>query len=95
MDDLAKKLQLLAMETDQDKSNRKKKAGKTGKMFVPPTRVSIYNWMADTCRPDEGNMILICKVLDRPTEEGLRQYTPRVEGRPQGYSPKSTFVRTK
>lgn len=48
------------------------------------TRASIYFYLSDASRPKEGVMIAICRALGRPPEEGLSQYTPKVNGRPRG-----------
>jgi transcriptional regulator with XRE-family HTH domain len=62
-------------------------ANKTTEAGFQLTKTAIYYWMEDKCRPSETSMAAICKVLGRPFEEGLRQYTPRKAGRPVGYSP--------
>lgn len=51
------------------------------------SRASVYHYMTDRSRPDTQTMMRICDVLGVPHEDGLKQYTPRVEGRPKGYRP--------
>ena len=51
------------------------------------TRTSVYRYMNDEKRPDSDSMARMCHFLGRPLEEGLQQYTPRIEGRPKGFSP--------
>jgi transcriptional regulator with XRE-family HTH domain len=47
------------------------------------SRAIIYFYMNDTYRPDEESIANVCKALGVPVTEGLKQYTPRVEGRPR------------
>lgn len=51
------------------------------------SRVIVYFYMDDKYRPDSQIMAAMCDVLEVPLEEGLRQYTPRKRGRPEGYRP--------
>lgn len=51
---------------------------------VGVTRAAVYHYLKDTNRPSEQVMIKMCQVLGVPPEEGLRQYTPKVAGRPSG-----------
>lgn len=48
------------------------------------SRATLYSYMVDRYRPNEQTMAAICRVLNRPLEEGLRQYTSRKAGRPKG-----------
>jgi transcriptional regulator with XRE-family HTH domain len=57
--------------------------------LVKISKASIYFWFNDVTRPDTQTMVRVCQVLGVPLEEGLRQYTPRAEGRQPGYSPGS------
>lgn len=50
--------------------------------FVGVSRAAVYHWLKDETRPDPETMVSVCQVLGVPLEEGLRQYTPRPEGRP-------------
>jgi transcriptional regulator with XRE-family HTH domain len=56
-------------------------------------KTSVYNYMNDTNRPDTETMAKMCRVLGKPLEEGLAQYTPRQEGRPEGYTPGAAELR--
>jgi transcriptional regulator with XRE-family HTH domain len=47
------------------------------------TRAALYAYMQDVNRPAPEVMTRICEVLGVPAEEGLRQYTPKREGRPK------------
>jgi transcriptional regulator with XRE-family HTH domain len=58
--------------------------------LVKISRASVYFWFNDVTRPDEQTMARVCQVLGTPLEEGLRQYTPKVEGRPVGFQPVSS-----
>jgi transcriptional regulator with XRE-family HTH domain len=48
------------------------------------SRTSVYRYIYDSDRPSEDTMLRICRVLEVPFEEGLRQYTPKKNGRPLG-----------
>lgn len=48
------------------------------------SRAELYFYFADKHRPSEQVMARICHALNVPFEEGLRQYTPRRNGRPRG-----------
>ena len=52
------------------------------------SRAIIYFYMNDRYRPDEQQMITMCRVLGVPSEEGFAQYTPRHRGRAFGFRPK-------
>lgn len=49
---------------------------------VGVSRASVYFYFSDQARPTEETMKRMCDVLERPYEEGLRQYTPKKNGRP-------------
>lgn len=49
------------------------------------SRTAVYFFMEDTNRPGVESMAKMCKVLQVPLEEGLRQYTPKKVGRPAGW----------
>lgn len=51
---------------------------------VGVSRTTIYRYLYDMDRPSEGTMLRICRVLDIPFEEGLRQYVPKKNGAPFG-----------
>jgi transcriptional regulator with XRE-family HTH domain len=51
---------------------------------VGVSRAAIYNYFVDRNRPSEEVMAQMCRALNRPLEEGLRQYTPKKAGRPAG-----------
>jgi ribosome-binding protein aMBF1 (putative translation factor) len=46
------------------------------------SRALIYFYCNDKNRPDEQSMAKMCQVLGVDLEEGLRQYTPKRNGRP-------------
>jgi transcriptional regulator with XRE-family HTH domain len=46
------------------------------------SRTAVYRWMYDDDRPEEETMLKVCRALDVPLEEGLRQYVPKKKGRP-------------
>lgn len=48
------------------------------------SRAILYNYLIDRNRPSEQNMAKITHALKVPFEEGLRQYTPKKNGRPLG-----------
>lgn len=52
--------------------------------LVGVSKTVVYNWMHDLNRPTEETMVVVCRELGRPLEEGLRQYTPKPLGRPPG-----------
>ena len=58
---------------------------------VGVSRTTIYRYIYDMDRPSENTMLNMCRVLDIAFEEGLRQYTPKKNGRPFG---KCTSQRT-
>lgn len=58
------------------------------------TRTAIYNYIGDHNRPTEQSMAKICHVLGVPLEEGLRQYTPKKNGRPAGIPTDAAGVRS-
>lgn len=51
------------------------------------SRTSIYRYLYDQDRPTEHTMVKMCRALDVPFEEGLRQYTPRRIGPTPGPRP--------
>jgi transcriptional regulator with XRE-family HTH domain len=67
--------------------NDRKLSVETFARMIDVTRTAVYNYMNDANRPDVETMVRMCKVLQRPLEEGLATYTPRHEGRPFGFSP--------
>lgn len=46
------------------------------------SRAILYAYFSDRHRPSEEIMLRICRVLGRPLEDGLQQYTPKRAGRP-------------
>lgn len=46
------------------------------------SRASIYNYFVDRYRPDTSSIVKMCRVLNCPVEEGMRQFTPKKRGRP-------------
>jgi transcriptional regulator with XRE-family HTH domain len=58
------------------------------------SRASVYYWFGDVTRPDDQTMARVCQVVGAPLEEGLRQYTPKPEGRRPGYQPGPRTVAT-
>ena len=48
------------------------------------SRTSIYRYIYDMDRPSKDTMLKMCRVMGVPLEEGLRQYTPKKNGRPFG-----------
>jgi ribosome-binding protein aMBF1 (putative translation factor) len=46
------------------------------------SRALVYFYCSDKNRPDEQSMAKMCHVLGVDLEEGLRQYTPKRNGRP-------------
>lgn len=51
---------------------------------VGVSKAVVYFYLSDTSRPTEETMKRMCDVLQVPFEEGLRQYTPKKNGRPKG-----------
>jgi transcriptional regulator with XRE-family HTH domain len=49
---------------------------------VGVTRAAVYHYIKDTNRPSEQTMIKMCRILGVAPEDGLRQYTPKIVGRP-------------
>jgi transcriptional regulator with XRE-family HTH domain len=60
---------------------------------VGVSRTTIYRYIYDMDRPTEDTMLKMCRVLDIPFEEGLRQYVPKKNGRPAGGG--ETFVKAR
>lgn len=58
-------------------------------------RCSLYRYFSDKARPTEQVMVRICRVLGVPFEEGLRQYTPKPNGRPKGSGGGTAGVRVR
>lgn len=59
------------------------------------SRTAIYKYLYDQDRPSEQTMKRITKALGVSFEEGLKQYTPKRNGRPPGKkSEKTSEVRT-
>jgi transcriptional regulator with XRE-family HTH domain len=61
-----------------------KERGLTVKEFgyaVGVSKAALYNYFQDRNRPDRRTMERICSFLGVPLEEGLAQYTPRLEGK--------------
>jgi hypothetical protein len=48
------------------------------------SRMAIYRWLNDQSRPTTQTMAKICRALDVPLAEGLRQYSEKPNGRPKG-----------
>jgi transcriptional regulator with XRE-family HTH domain len=62
---------------------------------VGVSRTTIYRYIYDMDRPTEDTMLKMCRVLEIPLEEGLRQYTPKRNGRPIGGGGSFAKVRTR
>ena len=61
---------------------------------VGVSKQSLYFYLEDISRPTEQTMARICKAVGRPLQEGLAQYTPKVNGRPKGTAgPKELSIR--
>lgn len=50
------------------------------------SRTCIYRYMYDQDRPSKKTMLGICRALDIPPEQGLRQYSTKPNGRPKKLS---------
>jgi transcriptional regulator with XRE-family HTH domain len=48
------------------------------------SKAALYFYLSDKNRPSEANMRRICDALGCSLIEGLRQYTPKKNGRPKG-----------
>jgi DNA-binding phage protein len=46
------------------------------------SRTALYRYLNDDDRPSEETMARICRALGVDLAEGLRQYTPKRNGRP-------------
>lgn len=55
--------------------------------LVGVSRASVYFWVEDVTRPSTQSMVKVCEVLGESLTDGLAQFTPKVSGRPVGYSP--------
>lgn len=60
------------------------------------SKTAMYNYLYDMDRPSEKTMLKMTRALGIDFEEGLRQYTPKRNGRPPGRKSETTGeVRTK
>lgn len=53
------------------------------------SRTVIYEYLADTSRPNEDTALRLSRVLGVKYEELLAQYVPRKNGRPRGSATKT------
>lgn len=66
-------------------------------------RATIYSWMNDKYRPDSEQVLKVAQVFAAHTNhtseelfaEGLRQYTPRAEGRQPGATQETGYMKPK
>lgn len=64
------------------------------------SRATIYSWMIDKYRPDSEQLLKVAQVFAEHTNhtseelfaEGLRQYTPRLEGRRVGATQETGYI---
>lgn len=59
---------------------------------VKVSRGSLYYYLNGHSKPSSQVMVRICRELRVPLEEGLKQYSPSVIGRPKGTSGRTREV---